>query len=316
MVGLRREGVLQKTVRLQSVAWFATAVVAGMLATLVLTWAWSADAAPGESDATFVPITPCRLIDTRPPPDRVGTAAMFGTDDTKTFAVHGVTGDCTIPSDAVGLSLNVTTLNATLPTFLTVWDEGAIPNSSSLNPSPGQPPIPNAVSTPLTSDGSLRVYNLQGSVDVIVDVNGYFTKDSLQEIARRLDALEAQRPVVWTEVDSFTSVGATDTVAVEVSLTVPAAGNITVFSTTTARETTADQFVACSIDESATFDAQFIQRWQSPGAVGKDSQLAGVRVFDVAGGQSVTYSLVCLNTSGGTSEVFDATIAAMFTPAP
>ena len=82
--------------------------------------AWRAEAAPGDTDATFVPITPCRLVDTRPAPDRVGTFGAFTIHDTRTVAAHGSNGNCTIDADAVGLSLNVTAVGATAPTFLTI----------------------------------------------------------------------------------------------------------------------------------------------------------------------------------------------------
>ena len=52
--------------------------------------------------------------------------------------------------------------------YLTIWpDQVAQPNASSLNPSPGQPPIPNAVTTPLSGAGRFNVFNYSGSVQVI-----------------------------------------------------------------------------------------------------------------------------------------------------
>ena len=103
---------------------------------------------------------------------------------------------------------------------------------------------------------------------------------------------------------------------VTVSLTAPAAGNVTVMSTTTVREDTAGQYVACSITRNTSFDTDFIQRWRSPGVDGQDSQLAGTRVFAVAAGEAVTFRLVCKNlTPAASSNVYGPTIAAMFTPA-
>src|SRR5690606_29858795 len=83
---------------------------------------------------------------------------------------------CDLPTAAVGLALNVTATDATLATFLTVFPTGAArPNASHLNPAPGQPPMPNAVTTDLDSAGSLSVFNKQGSVHVFADVVGYYT---------------------------------------------------------------------------------------------------------------------------------------------
>ena len=39
---------------------------------------------------------------------------------------------------------------------------------------PGQPPVPNGVNVDLDSSGEFAVYNLQGTVHIIIDVVGYF----------------------------------------------------------------------------------------------------------------------------------------------
>ena len=113
------------------------------------------------------------MIDTRSGDDRVGPHGTFSADDAETIQARGTNGRCTIPADAIGLGLNVTALDATQPTFLTIWPEGTRPLASSLNPSPGEPPTPNAVTTPLSTTGTFAIYNRQGSVNVIVDVIGY-----------------------------------------------------------------------------------------------------------------------------------------------
>lgn len=172
--------------------WPLVGLAMALVAVVLLVGAWRADAAPGDSDSTFVPIAPCRLTDTRPGPSQIGAGSTFGTDETQTFVARGGNGECVIPTNAVGLSLNVTALRATLPTFVTVWPGGDRPNASSLNPSPGQPPTPNAVTTPLNAAGAFQVYNLQGRVDVIIDVNGYYITSSLQELSQRVAELEAE----------------------------------------------------------------------------------------------------------------------------
>ena len=126
----------------------------------------------------FVPITACRLADTRPAPDNVGPRSTpIGAGETLTIAAHGNNGDCTgIPTGATGLSLNVTAIGATNGTFLTIWANGVPqPSASSLNPQPGAPPIPNAVTTGVSSGGEFNIFNGFGSVNVIVDVVGYYT---------------------------------------------------------------------------------------------------------------------------------------------
>jgi len=137
--------------------------------------------ATSPSDAVaFVPITPCRVIDTRPATQVGPRSAPLAADDTHTVDAVSDTdaaGDCAglIPSSAVAVSMNVTAVGATEPTFLTIWEaDVARPLASSLNPSPGQPPTPNAVTTDLNADGEFSIYNLAGSVHVLADVNGYY----------------------------------------------------------------------------------------------------------------------------------------------
>ncbi len=121
----------------------------------------------------YVPIEPCRLADTRPAPDTVGPRSTpIGANETYVLAAWGKCGMTTKPT---GLSLNVTAVGATLPTFLTLFPAGsARPTASHLNPQPGQPPTPNAVNVDLDGAGEFSIYNKQGTVNVIIDVVGYF----------------------------------------------------------------------------------------------------------------------------------------------
>ena len=124
----------------------------------------------------YIPIEPCRVADTRAGEFNVGDKnTPIGQQQTHVITAHGDNGECTgIPTAATGLQLNVTALDATAGTFLAVWGSGDRPNSSNLNPQPGQPPIPNAVTTGLTGSGQFNVYNQAGSVNVIVDIVGYY----------------------------------------------------------------------------------------------------------------------------------------------
>ena len=59
--------------------------------------------------------------------------------------------------------------------YLTVFAaDVARPNTSNLNYTPGQGPVSNAVTASLSADGNIDVYNHLGSVDVIIDINGYY----------------------------------------------------------------------------------------------------------------------------------------------
>lgn len=127
----------------------------------------------------FIPINPCRLLDTRAGADNVGPLARPLGEETVTLTAHGANGRCTgdsaIPASAVGLSMNVTAIRATTAgTFITFWGEGPNPGVSNLNPAPGQPPTPNSVNTPLSGTGTFNMANAFGTVEVLIDVNGYY----------------------------------------------------------------------------------------------------------------------------------------------
>ncbi len=126
--------------------------------------------------SAFVPITPCRLLDTRPAPDRVGTLGTFSAGQTQVANVRGINGQCNIPVSATGVAMNVTALNGTQPSFLTMFPSGATqPTTSNLNWLPGQSPTPNKVDIGLSPTGQMSMFNLNGRVDVIADVVGYYS---------------------------------------------------------------------------------------------------------------------------------------------
>ncbi|MEM9514602.1 MAG: hypothetical protein AAGA42_07050 [Actinomycetota bacterium] len=181
-------------VRLQTVVWLATGLLLGVAATVIVTQAWTVGAAPGDDDATFVPTPGCRLVDTRAGTDNVGPrTAPLGEGDVYEIAVHGSNGQCTgalaIPADAVGVAFNVTAVGATARSNVRIYPGNLSepPLLSNLNLAPGTPPAPNKVDVQLSPTGTVKVFNFRGSVDVIFDVVGFYTKSSLLELDQRLD---------------------------------------------------------------------------------------------------------------------------------
>jgi len=126
----------------------------------------------------YVAIAPCRLIDTRPAPDNVGPRATpIGDGETLLIAGTGdVAGPCNIPAGISAIETNVTAVGATAPTFLTFYasDIATRPGASNLNPAPGQPPTPNSVTINLPAAGTFNLYNHDGTVNVIIDIVGYY----------------------------------------------------------------------------------------------------------------------------------------------
>jgi YVTN family beta-propeller protein len=132
--------------------------------------------------SAFVPITPCRLLDTRPAPDNVGPRSTpLRADETFVATVVSSNGHChDLPSDATGVSMNVTIIEPTASSFLTVFpaDAATRPLTANLTWTAKQAPTPNAVTSALSADGKLAFYNLSGTVNLAVDVVGYYEPSS------------------------------------------------------------------------------------------------------------------------------------------
>ena len=134
-------------------------------------------AAPPPPKSLLVSITPARLLDTRAGSPTVDGIAQGGGKIASgaTFDLP-VAGRAGVPNDATAVILNVTALDPSAATFLTLWPTGETrPVTSNLNPTPGQPPTPNLVTVGLGS-GKVSIFNLTGSVDVLADVMGYYVE--------------------------------------------------------------------------------------------------------------------------------------------
>jgi len=149
----------------------------------------------------FVPITPCRVLDTRAGSAVATRQTPLGAGETYTQNAHGNNGLCTgIPTDATALSLNVTAINATVAgTYLTIWPTGApLPDASSLNPVPGQPPTPNAVVTDISPGGQFNIFNFSGTVNLLVDINGYYVDHNHDDRYYTRAQIDVRAPLTQT----------------------------------------------------------------------------------------------------------------------
>lgn len=131
--------------------------------------------AAGTDASSFVPVVPCRLADTRSPGAVGPRTAPIAEGETVVFTVRGANGNCSIPGTATGLSANVTIVNGTTASYLSVWPSDAPrPTTSTHNWVAGQAPTPNKVDVKLSADGRVSAYNNSGTVDVIIDIVGYY----------------------------------------------------------------------------------------------------------------------------------------------
>lgn len=116
--------------------------------------------------ANYTPVSPIRILDTRS-----GTGSPLGAGTTRTLTVPTTV----VPSTATAVVLNMTEVNGTAASLLTVYPFGtAKPNASNLN-FLAHTVIANLVTVSLGPGGKVNIFNALGSVNVLADVEGYFT---------------------------------------------------------------------------------------------------------------------------------------------
>jgi hypothetical protein len=120
----------------------------------------------------FNPISPWRACDTRP---GMGTPYSNGPLAAGTELTVALTGTPArpIPFGATAVELNLTVTGATHASHLIVYpDNEPRPAASAINFTAGQT-IANGIVSKVGPFGNLKIYNLTGSVHVLVDVSGY-----------------------------------------------------------------------------------------------------------------------------------------------
>lgn len=276
------------TIRVRSVFWFAMGVALTVIAAGVFV-GMRIQAAPGPQETTFVPIAPCRLFDYRPATNVGPRVGALGPGEVTPQQVTGAVGKCNLPSSATGVSMNVTIAGPTAASFLTVFPANLAtpPNASNLNWVAGQPPTANKVDVKLSPTGAIKLFNKYGTVFVIADVVGYYTRAGLADLQSQLNALRTQT-VTFSGYDMqtvgslSTIIGSTNSCAVMydsqygfLSLPLPLGATIT--------------SVTASIYPASSFTIEFERRTSA------------------SAGESATPIGSASGTSGGTNVVVDIT---------
>ncbi len=125
---------------------------------------------PGPNALRFVPVTPCRVADTRNAAGPFGGPSVAG-GTTRDFIIPN--SACGIPSTAQAYSLNVAVVPAGPLGFITMWPSGLTqPLASTLNSLDGRIKS-NASIVPAGAGGAISVF-ASNTTDVVLDINGYF----------------------------------------------------------------------------------------------------------------------------------------------
>jgi hypothetical protein len=135
-----------------------------------------AEACPTYEEAprsTLVPMTPVRVLDTRPS----SSIGYFGAKPKAGQVVNvPIAGRIGIPNAAIAVVVNVTIVDATQPGFVQVLPEVSqetLGAWSNVNADQIGQIIPNGTIAPLGGDGSMSLYTEQGA-HLLIDVAGYF----------------------------------------------------------------------------------------------------------------------------------------------
>lgn len=123
----------------------------------------------------FNPLSPTRVLGS------LASGQAIGTNTATAVTVAGSAANDGVPASATAVVVNVTASMATAPSYLTVYPAGVTrPVASNLNFGAQMPnqAIANRVTVGVGTNGQIEVYNYTGTVNVDVDVNGYYTGSS------------------------------------------------------------------------------------------------------------------------------------------
>lgn len=118
----------------------------------------------------LIPVTPCRIVDTRVGGPPFGAPTMAARE-TRAFPIPS--SPCGLPATAKAYSLNFTVVPSGPLSYLSAWPSGQPqPTVSTLNSFEGVI-VANAAIVPAGTGGAIQVF-VTDRTDVIIDVNGYF----------------------------------------------------------------------------------------------------------------------------------------------
>jgi hypothetical protein len=151
---------------------------------------------------SFVPVTPFRILDTRSGLCGIHRCGALGAGQTLALQITGYTDartDESVPANATAVVLNVLAVNGSSSSLLTVSPNGTgRPLASNLNFN-AHVNMANLVTVALGQTGlsdsqrEVNLYNALGTVNVVVDVEGYFVPQASSNPAGEFHAIAPLR---------------------------------------------------------------------------------------------------------------------------
>jgi hypothetical protein len=125
----------------------------------------------------FTGINPCRVADTR----GNGFSGQYGPPKiTPAGRMITIVNVCGIPATAQAVSFNFSAINVPGAGFLVAYPAGgAFPASATMTYNQNTPTLSNAAVVPLGTGGAITVVAGVVSIDLVIDVNGYYAAQSV-----------------------------------------------------------------------------------------------------------------------------------------
>ncbi len=132
-------------------------------------YAAQVDIPVGTIGSIYVPLRPCRVLDTR------GSGGPLANGATRAVPVSTTSG-CAVPTTATGVEASVSAVAPGGNGYARIWPAGAAaPNATFLNYANGQATT-NTGAIAVGNSASLSLRNLGGRSNYVVDIQGYFVK--------------------------------------------------------------------------------------------------------------------------------------------
>jgi hypothetical protein len=133
----------------------------------------------GGSGSVYTSVGPAiRICDTRAGNPSTLSGPLFQcvgkTINPASTLVVNVAPLAAVPAYAKGVVVNITAVNPTVSTFLTVFPSAPRPLAADLNPVAGEIKG-NLTIAAISANGTISIYNNAGTVDVVIDVLGWYS---------------------------------------------------------------------------------------------------------------------------------------------